>query len=172
MVHLAAAVGSALIVIAFLAVRSYLQQAGENRYSMLGLPLVVLGSTLFAVLPGMEFAPLAAAENGATASEVAAVQSAIVAWFMAVLLVGAIAFAAGAALFAIAISRAGVASAGLTRVVVAALFVMAVTRFVPLSIAQFYLQGLAGLVALWPLAYVMWTHPVPPARRGAALSRI
>jgi hypothetical protein len=69
MVHLSAAVGSALLVIAFLAVRSYLQQARENRYSMLGLPLVVLGSTLFAVLPGMEFAALAAAENGATASE-------------------------------------------------------------------------------------------------------
>ncbi|MGH9223052.1 MAG: hypothetical protein ACRD2W_04550, partial [Acidimicrobiales bacterium] len=83
-------------------------------------------------------------------SEVAAVQGAIVGWFMAVLLVGGIAFAAGASLFATAISRAGVASAGLTRVVVAALFVMAFTRFVPLSIAQFYLQALAGLSALWP----------------------
>ncbi|MGH9223056.1 MAG: hypothetical protein ACRD2W_04570 [Acidimicrobiales bacterium] len=67
-VHLGAAVGSALIALAFLAVRSYLHQAGENRYSVLGLPLVVLGSTMFAVLPGMEFAPLAAAESGAAAS--------------------------------------------------------------------------------------------------------
>ncbi|MGH9226093.1 MAG: hypothetical protein ACRD2W_20435, partial [Acidimicrobiales bacterium] len=58
------------------------------------------------------------------------------------------------------------ASAGLTRVVVAALFVMAFTRFVPLSIAQFYLQALAGLSALWPLAYVMWAHPVPPRTAG------
>lgn len=90
---------------------------------------------------------------------------------MAVLLVGGIAFAAGATLFATAISRAGVGSAGLKRVVVAALFVMAVTRFVPLSVAQFYLQGLARLVALWPLAYVMWTHPVPSSPpQGAALS--
>lgn len=175
-VHLGAAVGSALIAIAFLAVRSYLHQAGENRYSMLGMPLVVLGSMMFAVLPGMEFAPLAASDIGATASEVAAVQSAIVGWFMAVLLVGGIAFAAGASLFATAISRAGVASAGLTRVVVAALFVMAVTRFVPLAIAQFYLQALAGLFALWPLAYVMWTHPAPPrtaaGREGLADSMV
>ncbi len=170
-VHLGAAVGSALIAIAFLAVRSYLQQAGENRYSELGLPLVVLGSTMYAVLPGMEFVPLAAAENGHTASHVAAAQSAIAGWFMTVLLVGGIAFAAGATLFATAISKAGVPNAGLRRVVVAALLVMAVTRLVPLFIAQVYLQSLAALVALWPLAYVMWIHPVPPAPRGAALSR-
>lgn len=170
-VHLAAAVGSALIAIAFLAVRSYLRQAGENRYSALGLPFVVLGSTMFAVLPGMEFAPLAADESGGTASEVAAAQDAIAGWFLRVLLVGGIAFAAGAALFATAIWRARVTSAGLTRLVVAALLVMAATRFVPLSFAQFYLQSLAALLALWPLAYVMWTNPVPPAPRGAALSR-
>jgi hypothetical protein len=55
--------------------------------------------------------------------------------------------------------------------VVAALIVMAVTRLGPLFIVQFYLQSIAALVALWPLAYVMWLHPVPPAPRGAALSR-
>jgi hypothetical protein len=31
---------------------------------------------------------------------------------------------------------------------------------------QFYVQGVAGIVALWPLAYEMWKHPEaarPPA---------
>jgi hypothetical protein len=119
----------------------------------------------------MEFVPLAVAENGGTASDVAAAQSAIAGWFMTVLLVGGVAFAVGASLFAAAISKAGVPTAGLRRVVVTALLVMAVTRLVPLFIAQAYLQSLAALVALWPLAYVMWVHPVPLAPRGAAVSR-
>jgi hypothetical protein len=169
-VHLAASVASALIAIAFLAVRSYLREAGENRHSARGVPLVVMGSTLFAVLPGMEFAPLAAAENGATTAEVAAAQSAIVNWFILVLVLGALTFAAGVFLFAIAIWTTRVAGTGLTTVVVAALIVMAVTRFVPLSIAQFYAQSAAALVALWPLAYLMWSRPVPVAQSGTGCS--
>lgn len=160
-VHIGAAVASALIAIAFLAVRGYLQEAGENQYSASGLPLVVMGSTMFAVLTGMEFVPLAAAETGAATAEVAAAQNSIAIWFTAVLAVGATAFAAGVFLFANAIWRIRVASDGLTRVVVAALVVMAVARFVPLSVAQFYVHGIAALVALWPLAYLMWTRPVP-----------
>lgn len=169
-VHLGASVASALIAIAFLAVRSYLQEAGENRHSARGVPLVVMGSTLFAVLPGMEFAPLAAAESGATTAEIAAAQSAIGRWFTLVLVVGALTFAAGVFLFATAIWTTRVAGAGLTTVVVAALVVMAVARFVPLSIAQFYVHSLAALIALWPLAYIMWTRPVPQTQPGAVLS--
>ncbi|MGH8968805.1 MAG: hypothetical protein ACRDV1_02520 [Actinomycetes bacterium] len=170
LVHLAAGVGSALIAIAFLAVRSYLQEAGENRHSARGLPFVVMGSTLFAVLPGMEFAPLAAAESGATTAEIEAAQAAIGSWFMLVLVVGALTFAAGALLFATAIWQTRVAGSGLTTVVVAALVVMAVTRFVPLSIAQFYVHSLAALLALWPLAYLMWTRPLEQAQPPAAIS--
>lgn len=168
LVHLAAAVASALTIIAFLAVRSYLQEAGENTRSAPAVPLVVVGGTLFAVLPGMEFAPLAAAETGATTAEIAAAQGAIVNWFVLVLVVGAIAFAAGVFLFAAAISSARVADGGLTRVVVIALIVMALSRFVPFAVAQFYVQGVAALVALWPLAYLMWTRPVPQTQLGAA----
>lgn len=51
-VHLAAAVASALIILAFLAVRSYLHHAGEDPLSPAGLPFITVGSTLFAVLPG------------------------------------------------------------------------------------------------------------------------
>lgn len=170
-VHLAASVASALIAIAFLAVRSYLQEAGENRHSARGVPFVVMGSTLFAVLPGMEFAPLAAAESGATTAEIAAAQTAIGNWFTLVLVVGALTFAAGVFLFATAIWTTRVAGAGLTTVVVAALVVMAVTRFVPLSIAQFYVHSVAALIALWSLAYLMWSRPVPQTQTGAAISR-
>src|SRR5919107_4705042 len=63
--HLAVGVGSGLAVLAFLAIRGYLREAGEERWSILALPFIVIGSTLFAFLPAMEIAMLAAAEGGA-----------------------------------------------------------------------------------------------------------
>jgi hypothetical protein len=162
-VHLATAVASGLIILAFLAVRSYLREAGEDRFSALGVPFVVIGSTLFAVLPGMEFAPLAAAQTGATTMEIEATQEALASWFLPVLVTGALAFAIGVSAFARAISIVTVGSRGLTRVVVAALIVMAVSRFVPLAAVQFYVQGVAVIVALWPLAFAMRTQAAPYA---------
>jgi hypothetical protein len=154
-------VASGLIILAFLAVRSYLREAGEDRFSALGLPFVVIGSTLFAFLPGMEFAPLAAAETGATTTEIEATQEVLASWFVPVLMAGAVAFAIGVLSFARAISIVTVGSPGLTRVVVAALIVMAVSRFVPLAAVQFYVQGVAVIVASWPLAYAMRTQAAP-----------
>ena len=160
-VHLATNVASGLIILAFLAVRSYLREAGEDRFSTLGVPFVVVGSTLFAFLPGMEFAPLAAAETGATTAEIEATQEALASWFLLVLVTGALSFAIGVLSFARAISIVTVGSRKLTRVVVAALIVMAVSRFVPLAAVQFYVQGVAVIVALWPLAYAMRTQAAP-----------
>jgi hypothetical protein len=160
-VHLATALASGLIILAFLAVRSYLREAGEDRFSALGVPFVVIGSTLFAFLPGLEFAPLAAAETGAATTEIEATQEALASWFLPVLVTVALAFAIGVFAFARAISIVTVGSRGLTRVVVAALIVMAVSRFVPLAAVQFYVQGVAVVVALWPLAYAMRTQAAP-----------
>lgn len=161
LVHVGTAVASGLIILAFLAVRSFLREAGENRFSTLGVPFVVIGSTLFALLPGMEFAPLAAAEIGASTAEIAATQAALASWFVPVLMTGALAFAIGLFGFARAISDTTVGSRGLTHVVVAALLVMAVSRFIPFAAVQFYVQGAAAIVALWPLAYAMRTEAVP-----------
>ncbi len=160
-VHLATGAVSALIVLAFLAVRSYLDDSGENRFSARGLPFIIVGSTLFALLPGMEFAPLAAAETGATTAEIAAAQDAITGWFVPVLAAGAVTFAIGVLSFAKAISITPVGSPGLTRVVVGGLILMAASRFVPLTAVQFYVQGIAALVAFWSLAYMLRTHSAP-----------
>ena len=160
LVHLTTSVASGLIILAFLAVRSYLREAGEDRFSALGVPFVVIGSTLFAILPGMEFAPLAGAETGATTAEIEAMQAALASWFVPVLISGAFAFAIGVFGFARALAHTTVGSSGLTRIVVVALIVMAISRFVPLAAVQFYVQGVATIVALWPLAYVMRT-PAP-----------
>jgi hypothetical protein len=156
LVHLTVGVASGLLVLAFLAIRSYLREAGEDRWSILALPFIVVGSTLFAVLPGMEFAPLAAAEAGA---DVQATQAALAPWFLPVLVTGAATFAIGVFAFAKGIADSQILSRRLSRLVVGALVVMAVARFVPVGAAQFYVQGAAGIVALWPLAYEMWKRP-------------
>jgi hypothetical protein len=154
--HLAVSVGSGLAVLAFLAIRSYLREAGEERWSALAVPFIVMGSTLYAVLPGLEFAPLAAAETG---GDVRAAQAALLPWFVPVLATGAFTFALGIFGFARGIAYTGVLGRRLTWLVVGALAVMAAARLVPLGAVQFYVQGAAGIVALWPLAYEMWRHP-------------
>ena len=149
-------VGSGVVVLAFLAIRDYLREAGEDRWSLLGLPCIVMGSTLYTLLPGMEFAPLAAAEAG---GDVQAAQAALTPWFVSILVAGAFTFAVGVFAFARGIARSGVLCPGLTRLVAGALVVMAAARFIPLASVQFYVQGAAAIVALWPLAYAMAKHP-------------
>jgi len=156
LVHLTAAVASGLLVLAFLALRSYLREAGEERWSILALPFIVVGSTLFAVLPGMEFVPLAATEAGADAE---AAQAALAPWFIPIMVTGAITFAVGVFAFAKGIANSRVLSRRLTWLVVGALVVLAISRLVPVGVVQFYVQGAAGIVALWPLAYGMWKRP-------------
>jgi hypothetical protein len=156
LVHLTVGVASGLLVLTFLAIRNYLRGAGEDRWSILALPFIVVGSTLFAVLPGMEFAPLAAAEAG---GHVQAVQAALAPWFLPVLVTGAATFAIGVFAFAKGIADSRILSRRLIWLVVGALVVMAVARLVPVGAVQFYVQGAAGIVALWPLAYEMWKRP-------------
>jgi hypothetical protein len=163
LVHLAAGVASGLVILAFLAIRSYLRDAGDHRLSALGVPFVVIGSTLFAMLPGMEFAALAAAETGTDIADIAAAQAALEEWFVPVLAIGALIFGIGVLAFIRGITATGILSTPLTALVVGALAVMALSRFVPLTAAQFYLQSAAAILAFWPLAYHMWRHPTPGA---------
>lgn len=161
--HIAGGVASGLLILAFLGVRSYLHEAGEERWSALGMPFIVLGSTLYAMLPAMEFAPLAAVETGASPQ---AAQDALRPWFLPMLVTGAVSFAVGALAFAKGIAHSRVLSPRATRLVAAALIIMAVARFVPFSAVQFYLQGAAGIAAMLPVAARMWTQPEP--RRAEA----
>lgn len=164
--HLATGVASAVLVLAFLAIRAHLREAGEDHWSAVAVPFIVIGSTLYAMLPAMEFAPLAAVEAGGDA-ELA--QTALLPWFVPLLVAGGVTFAVGMAALALGVLRSGLLSPGLARIVAAALVVMALSRFVPFSAVQFYLQGIAGLVALLPLALHMWQHrPTPVAAQRSA----
>jgi hypothetical protein len=155
--HLAIGIGYGLAALAFIAIRSYLREAGEERWSVLALPFTVLGSALFPILTGMEFALLAAAETGGDA---AAAQTELVPWFVPILVIAGVSFALGALGFAMGIARSGVLGSPLVWLVAAALVVMAAARFVPLGAAQ-YVIGVAAVVAMWPLAAAMWRHAGP-----------
>jgi len=149
MSHLAAAVAAAAIAVAFLVIRSHLRERGDGWFSAVGLALVVAGSTLYAVLPGMEFSALAAQENG---TDIAAAQEALQPWFIAVLLSGSVLFAAGTTLFAVAVLRSGRMGRTEGVVIAAALVVFGVSRVIPIGVVQFYVQPVAALLALLPLA--------------------
>lgn len=152
-VHLATGLGSALLAVAFVLVATHLADAGENRWSRMSLPMLAVGCVLYAMLPAMELAPLAAFESG---GDPAAAQEELLGWFLPVLLLGGITFAAGAACLAVSVTLSGLLTKGATRLVVGSLVVMALSRFVPFTAVQFYVQSLACYGALLPLAYSMW----------------
>lgn len=147
--HLLTNVGSALLALAFLAVRAHLHEAGEDRYSRVGVPFVVFGSVLYGFLPGLEFAPLAAVETG---GDVVATQGVLEPWFVPVFVTAAVTFAIGVFAFAKGVAAARVLGGSATRLVVVSLAVMGVARAVPVGVVQFHVQALAGLLALVPLA--------------------
>lgn len=164
--HLMIGIGSGLIALAFLSVRAWLRDAGEERWSPVAVPFVVMGATLYAILPGMEFTIIAAVHTGADA---AAAQAAIDPWFLPLLLSAAALFALGVVGFAIAIVRSNVLTPRIAVVVAGAMIVMGIARFVPLGLVQFYVNGIAGIVALWPLAYTM--HSAPQVQDPVAMPR-
>lgn len=155
--HLLLAVGSALLALAFIALRGHLREAGEQRWSSVGLPFAVVGSVLFALLPAMEMAPVAAFQAGLGLEEVAAVQAALdAAIFPAVLMAGSLVFAIGAIAFAVGTFRSGVLGRAAGGVVAGALVVVAISRFVPVFPVLFFVQSAALIVAFWPLGYTVW----------------
>lgn len=157
--HVAAALASGAVAVAFVAVRGYLRDRGDGSASAVGLGLVVVGSTLYAVLPGMEFAVVAAHETGADLAET---QAALQSWFVPILVVGAVTFASGTVLFAVAVARAASFARLPTIIVAGALVVFGLSRVVPVGAVQFYVQSVAALAALLPLAVA-----VGGARQGA-----
>lgn len=166
-VHLAIAVASGLMILAFLALRSYLRSAGGDRWSAVGVPFVVMGSLLFALLPAFEFAPVAAAGAGA---DIQATQAVLQPWLMSTQLTSGVLFLLGTLAFVKGLTQRRVMGRASTTVVASALTVMALTRLLPPGVVLLYVGPIAGLVALWPLAYAMWKRP--DGRSDAASPRI
>ena len=155
--HLLVAVAAPLVTLAFLAAAAALRQRGEWRWSARSVPFIVVGSTLFALLPAMEITVLAATLAGA---DPVVVLLELDAWFMPLLLSGAVFFAVGAACVARSVVSAAVLGRAMTMLVVTGLLVAAATRFLPFTAAL--LVGSAALVvALWPLVGLVAARPGP-----------
>ncbi len=154
-VHYFSAVAIGLLTLAFIAVRGYLREAGEDSWSRFGLPFIFLGNVFYAMLPAFEFAPYAAVKAGLDPE---AIQGALMPWFVSTIRISALLFTIGAVGFAVAIARIKIFSSVNRWLIPGALIVMALCRFVPLNVIQFYVQGFAGIVALFPLAYVIWKY--------------
>lgn len=93
-----------------------------------GVPFVVMGSTLYTLLPGLEFAPLAAAESG---GDVTAAAETLVSWFVPIHVIGPLAFAAGILAFARAICDSAILTTTVERLVVVALVMTMLARLIP-----------------------------------------
>ena len=154
--HLTVIAGSALLILAFLALGRYLRAAGQDRRIEWALPMAVLGSALYMLPPAFEFAPLAVADIGGNIEEA---QTALLKWFLPVLMTGAVVFAVGAVGFAVSIYTSRILNGPLTLCVVCSLAVMAISRFIPVIAIQLYVQAAASMLAFLPLAYRMWRHP-------------
>ena len=159
--HLGTAVASALVALAFLAVSAALRQRGEWRWSGRSVPFVVVGSTLFAMLPAMEIAVLAASLAGADAE---AVLLELDAWFRPLLIGSAAVFAVGLACVARAVVCARVLGRSATTLVVGALAVAGGSRFLPFG-AALTVGAAALVVGLWPLVRTVAARPPAPAQR-------
>lgn len=159
--HWGVAIGAALMALAFLAVRGWLRDAGENRWSAIALPFLVFSASVYAILPGMEFTVLAAAQTG---GDIVGAQKVIDSWFVPTMALSGLTNAIGAILLAKAIQRSQVLGGAIRSLVVTALYVMAVSRLVPVGPVHFYVQGLACLAALWPIAL--------DVRRQVAVGRV
>ncbi len=154
-VHYFAAVAIGLLTLAFIAVRGYLHDAGEDRWSRFGLPFIVMGNLFYAMLPAFEFAPYAAVKAG---FEAGTIQEVLMPWFFSTILTSALFITLGAIGFAVGIVRSNIFGTGLRWIVPAALIVMAVSRFVPLTFVQFYVQSFTGIISLFPLGYMIWKY--------------
>ena len=147
--HVAAALAFAAVAVAFVTVRGHLRERGDGSISAVGLGLVLFGSVLYAVLPGMEFAVVAAHETGADLAET---QTALESWFLSIVVAGGVTFALGTVLFAIAVVRNAAFAPATTILVAGALVVFGISRVVAVGIVQFYVQSVAALLPLVPLA--------------------
>ena len=151
--HIAVGVGFGLLLLSFLAVRSHLRAAGEERWSSMAVPFLVMGTVLFTFLPAMEVAMAAATRAGA---DPVATQVELNTWFVPLLMSGALVFGIGIVLMAMATVRSGVLGRDLGRIVATALVVGALTRFVPRG-AALYAGSVAAVIALLPFAIQMWS---------------
>lgn len=160
--HLLTLGAFALTVLAFQALRGRLRDAGEERWSSWGFPLVLVGFVLLAGLPAIEMTVASAIGTGV---DTVALIEAVNPWFITLLIGGSVAFVLGTLAFAAGVARGAIMGRGLTALVVIALVVTALAMAAP-PFWAFYVAGVAAIAAFWP---VVWATMRTGTRTGATV---
>lgn len=149
--HLLIAVGLGLLLVAVTVIRREFRDAGEQRWSVVAMPLLFVGATLLGALVGSEVTLAAVATSG---QDVLAVLEASETSITPLYLGGALLFAAGWVSLAVAFRRAPILPSVQNGVAVVALIVIPIGLFVPQTSGA-YAYGVALLVPNWLIGYRM-----------------
>ena len=136
--HVNLAIGLGLVLLAVLVIREQFRRAGEQRWSAVGVPLLIVSATLLGAIVGSEITLAAVVDSG---GDVLAVleASATSTWLLVLLL-----FGLGWLSFAMAFYRAQILPSALNWAAVVALVAIPIASFIPQTWAT-YVQGLAIL---------------------------
>ena len=166
-VHLATGVGSALMALAFIAIRNHLHESGETRWSNRGLPLVVVGSTLVRHAPRDGAGPPRRRRVGRRPCRGSPSPARLVR-ARARPQRGHVRSGDGL-LRAQRASQQGRRARHRPAHRRSRSSSWRISRFVPFAAVQFYVQSIACCAALLPLAYAIWRQP-RPAHAATALA--
>jgi hypothetical protein len=151
------AIGLSMTPLAVFALRHYLRDAGEDRWSFVAAGLLTIGSVMLAFGVGTDQTIAVAIDGGASGE---AVLDARDAWLLPTLTVSLVVFSLGWLSLALAVRASGVLASQTNRIVTAALIVVAISVFIPVTGGQ-YLAALGAIVALWPLGLQMRKETSP-----------
>lgn len=149
--HLLLAIGLGLMPLAVLVIRHEFRSAGEQRWSAIGVPLLIVGATLLGAYVGTEITLAAVVDSG---GDVLAVREADATVTWPLFLGGVLLFGLGWLSFAMAFYRARILPTALNRLAIVALVAIPIASFIPQTWAT-YAHGLAVLIVSWLVGYRM-----------------
>jgi hypothetical protein len=173
--HVIIVLGLGLLLVAITVIRRQLRDAGEQRWSVVALPLLLVGGMLLGAAAGSEITLAAVVTSGQDVLAVLQTGESAVALYLG----GAVTFATGWLCLAVALHRAPIMSPAQRWMATVALTVVAGALFVPQTSAA-CAYGVALVVANWLIGYHMLadkTHaahqlPTRPTGRPESIVRI
>jgi len=162
--HLIIPVGMGLLMLAVVAIRGEFRRAGEQRWSVIALPLLFLGSAVWGAIAALEITYAAVANSG---GDVLAVMETNEAWTVPYVLVAAPLFVLGWISLAVAFYRVPILPRALNWVAIAALVLIVLASFIPQTTGT-YGWAIGALVVSWLVGYRIMTGA--DVRSAAAIS--
>jgi len=147
--HVILGIGLGLVLLAVLVIREQFRGAGEQRWSALGVPPLIVGGTLLGTIAGSEITLAAVVDSG---GHVLAVLEASATSTWPLVLGGFLLFDLGWLSFAMAFYRARILRGALNWGAIVALVAIPIVSFIPQTWAT-YAHGLAILTVSWMVGY-------------------